>query len=483
MQRRAKKGTETTLHISVLVMFLCTLTCANGLTFLSPAIVAGVTPFAPIPEVNLHTVLKAHDGTWGMVGYVEEPPDRTGCSSGGWEGRNLSNIVIFVAGVVGCSSEDKQRVWQARGAMAIIMTSGAQSMADLEALKWDKSDISQLTIPTFYIDYLENWRRKSLRFEAVLEDLVDSHANITVRLDFPDRQVAYWDMRNYWNFATAANYFVFAWSVVLICLCVSKLMVLISNDKGIALSSVPQRALAFCVLGTFFVLFIVTFGPVGSSSFLDYSAYAFFETFYIPFAWSASLLCSFYWLEVTFYNAQKARATLNHLLIPAMILIASVFCVEIGIGIAKALRVPEQYMALAITITYSILGAVVLTVLLFGMVRILTRLKASASTLAHRTHRLAIRMGGIVFSALLMIAGLIFYALIDSERVWRDNLVGVNLMLQSGALLMMSSVYSLFQLKTQKQVLELSELNASAVADNRTGKIDADPELSSIITL
>jgi hypothetical protein len=105
-EQREKQNTAMPARVLLISLIACT---TNGLTFLSPASVAGQKPFAPIPERNLHLVLKTWDGRWGMVGTVLEPPDKTGCSSNGWEGRNLNDTVVFLAGVQGCSSEDKQR--------------------------------------------------------------------------------------------------------------------------------------------------------------------------------------------------------------------------------------------------------------------------------------------------------------------------------------------------------------------------------------
>ena len=148
---------------------------------------------APLLEVNAFKVLQAMEGKWGGVYPLKSAISAEfdyGCKipPGNW-----TNTIVFVSYFLGCSLEEKSRQWQSTGVVALIANSLDLAPSDIVANYWDKT--TPAVIPMLLLGNRNVYSTSSDAIVLEVERLLNQGENVTVRLDYPDRQVFSWSLR------------------------------------------------------------------------------------------------------------------------------------------------------------------------------------------------------------------------------------------------------------------------------------------------
>lgn len=226
----------------------------------------GVVVHAPIIERTAFAVLSANQGLWGRRLPLWLPrPDTFGCTKQSLT-RGLENVAVLVLDG-GCSPEQKSMIWQQAGARAIVLATRFQWVSDLAAIMSDHSDMTNVTIPLFFVKYDSNWRtRPTNDWGTTLIDELSNERNVSVQLDFPDREEITWDLRSgSAKLSAFLNYLVMTWSVILLVLLGIKVTLILEVTKNQI--TVPLFVLSLDMFSCFFMLMSSVFGPYFSSGF------------------------------------------------------------------------------------------------------------------------------------------------------------------------------------------------------------------------
>jgi hypothetical protein len=112
--------------------------------------------------------------------------------------------------------------------------------------------------------------------------------------------------------------------------------------------------------------------------------------------------------------------------------------------------------------------------LLFAVYRVLTRVAKTRTSLAKSAKRLATWMFISIFAGLVMLGGLIVYSVFEFHR-WMTTMFLNIFLLQGGALLLMTCHNLLFEMKTQRQIVEMGLIVATRAGTSISTESDGPP--------
>jgi hypothetical protein len=157
---------------------------------------------APILERNAFQVLRANQNVWGRRVVLYQPvSDKYGCSVpsvfANLRDDEKQRLAVLLLDGGGCSPEQKSVMWQRAGALCIVLATQFQWVADLAAVMSDSTNLDNVTIPLFFVKYDSNWRTPpTVDWGMKLMEEMAAGRNVSVQLDFPDREEITWDLRS-----------------------------------------------------------------------------------------------------------------------------------------------------------------------------------------------------------------------------------------------------------------------------------------------
>ena len=130
---------------------------------------------------------------------------------------------------------------------------------------------------------------------------------------------------------------------------------------------------------------------------------------------------------------------------------------------------------------YAVFAVLTFAVLILAIVRVLTRLAKSQGSLSKHTSRLATLMAGMLFSGLLMIAGLIVFSITSESNWYQGTFLTSEGLVIGGSLLLLTFINALFQIKTQREIMEMGDVlvTAASSSNHSSGKPESKEEAKS----